>query len=72
MPQDISDMNFEDAYAELTSIIDQLESGDLKLEESVTLYERGQQLSAHCEQLLDAADLRVRQLNEDGTLSDLG
>jgi len=67
----ISDLSFEAAYAELDDIIARLERGDLPLEESVALYARGRQLAAHCQALLDSAELRVSQLNDDGTLDPL-
>lgn len=68
----ISDLSFETAYAELDDIISRLESGELPLEDAVALYERGRQLAAHCQALLDSAELRVSQLNDDGTLTPLG
>ncbi len=68
---DINERSFEVAYAELTTIITQLESGDLPLEESVKLYERGRELAKHCQKLLDSAELRVNQLADDGTVSAL-
>lgn len=61
-------LSFEEAYAELEQIITRLESGELPLDESVTLYERGRKLSEHCQTLLDKAELRINQLAEDGTL----
>lgn len=67
----ISDLSFETAYAELDGIITRLESGELPLEDAVALYERGRQLAAHCQTLLDSAELRVSQLNDDGTLTPL-
>ncbi len=57
--------NFEDAYRELGEIVDRLESGELSLDESVRLYERGRQLVALCEKHLDAAELRVNRLGGD-------
>jgi exodeoxyribonuclease VII small subunit len=68
---DISDLTFEDAYARLEEIVAQLESGDLTLDETVTLYEQGQQLAQHCGDLLDSAELRVQQLDPDGTTGPL-
>lgn len=65
----IDEMSFETAYDELESVIARLESGDLSLDDSVTLYERGRQLSAHCQQLLQKAELRIQQIADDGTLS---
>ena len=58
--------SFESAYAELEHIIAQLESGDLPLDESVTLFEHGRKLAAHCQSLLDKAELRISQLTDDG------
>ena len=68
---DINELSFETAYAELESIITKLESGDLPLDDSVTLFERGRQLSEHCQSLLDKAELRVNQLTADGKVEPL-
>lgn len=68
---DISELSFEAAYAELETIVLRLESGDLALEDSVALYERGRRLSEHCQALLDAAELRVSRLTDDGRLEPL-
>ncbi|MCA0459006.1 MAG: exodeoxyribonuclease VII small subunit [Chloroflexi bacterium] len=68
---DINELSFEKAYEELEDIISKLESGDLPLEESVTLFERGRQLSEHCQTLLDKAELRVSQLTADGRVEPL-
>ncbi len=61
---------FEDAYQELGQIIDQLESGDLALDESMALFERGRKLIQLCEGQLNAAELRISQLlsDADGSL----
>lgn len=69
---DINELSFEAAYAELETIIEKLESGDLPLEDSVDLFERGRKLTRHCQTLLDKAELRVNQLNDDGSTSALG
>ncbi len=69
---DINELSFETAYAELETIIAKLESGDLALEDSVDLFERGRKLTQHCQGLLDKAELRVNQLNDDGSMSLLG
>jgi exodeoxyribonuclease VII small subunit len=58
----IDALSFEAAYAELEQIITRLESGELPLDESVTLFERGRLLAEHCQALLDKAELRVSQL----------
>ena len=67
----ISELSFEAAYAELESIITRLESGGLPLEDSVALFERGRKLSEHCQSLLDKAELRISQLSDDGGLTPL-
>ncbi|MCU0499793.1 MAG: exodeoxyribonuclease VII small subunit [Anaerolineae bacterium] len=67
----INDLSFERAFEELDTIVAKLESGELSLEDSVTLYERGRLLSAHCQALLDQAELRVQQLADDGSLRPL-
>ena len=64
----ISELSFEAAYAELEAIVFKLESGELSLEDSVALFERGRQLSDHCQTMLDKAELRVSKLTDDGTL----
>jgi exodeoxyribonuclease VII small subunit len=69
---DINELSFEAAYAELETIIGRLESGELSLEESVELFERGRRLSDYCQGLLDKAELRVNQLNSDGRIEPLG
>ena len=68
---DINELSFETAYEELEGIITKLESGDLPLDDSVTLFERGRQLSEHCQSLLDKAELRVSQLTSDGRVEPL-
>jgi exodeoxyribonuclease VII small subunit len=65
----ISELSFEAAYTALDAIIEQLESGSLPLDQSVTLFEQGRKLADHCQSLLDKAELRVRQLDDEGTLS---
>ena len=67
----INELSFEAAYEALETIIAKLESGDLPLEDSVALFERGRTLSDHCQSLLDKAELRVNQLSEDGRVDSL-
>ena len=61
----IKDLTYEQAYAELAQAVEQLESGDLPLEESLALFERGQALSNRCGVLLEEAELKLRALTED-------
>ena len=64
----LTDLSFEDALAALETAVSQLESGDLTLEESLALYERGQQLADYCGQQLETAVLRVEQVTADGEI----
>ena len=59
---EIAKMSFEDAMAALEEVVDKLESGEAPLEESITLYERGAALRAHCEKRLRDAELRVEKI----------
>ena len=58
--------DFESAIAELETIVKTLEEGDLPLERSLALFERGVQLSRFCHSQLEAAERRVEILNERG------
>jgi exodeoxyribonuclease VII small subunit len=58
----VDKMSFEEALAELDTIVRQLETGDVELERSITLYARGAELKAHCEARLKAAELKVEQI----------
>jgi len=60
--------DFEAAIAELESIVKRLEDGDLTLEQSLGLYERGVQLSRFCHGRLEEAERRIELLNERGDL----
>lgn len=61
---------FEESLKKLESIVDQLEKGDLPLEESMKLFEEGVNLSAVCKQEIDAAEGKVQVLikQRDGTV----
>jgi exodeoxyribonuclease VII small subunit len=68
---DVSKLSFEDALSELEQIVRALESGQQKLEDAITAYERGAALRRHCEAKLREAEARVAAIVEhaDGTLS---
>jgi exodeoxyribonuclease VII small subunit len=63
--KEIAELSFEEAFGELEATVARLERGDLSLEESIALFERGQALAAHCNLQLDTAELKVRQLLPD-------
>lgn len=62
MDGDLAGLSFEQALAELETIVSKLESGQAPLEQSIDLYERGALLKAHCEKKLEAARLKVEKI----------
>ncbi|MEO0342615.1 MAG: exodeoxyribonuclease VII small subunit [Pseudomonadota bacterium] len=58
----VEDMSFEEAMNELESLVSRLESAQVPLEESITLYDRGAKLKALCEARLKAAEEKVAQI----------
>ena len=60
--EDIKSMSFETALQALEKIVDDLERGEVPLDESIRIYERGEALKAHCERLLKAAEDRVEKI----------
>ena len=58
----IADMPFEKALSELEQIVQKLERGDVALEESIALYERGEDLKRRCEVLLGEAEARIEKI----------
>jgi exodeoxyribonuclease VII small subunit len=61
----VEKMSFEEAMAELEKLVTQLERGEVALEESIRLYERGAALKARCEQKLKEAEEKVEQIRLD-------
>ena len=59
---DIKAMSFERALKELEAIVNRLERGDVELEESIAIYERGEKLRDHCDRLLKQAEAKVEKL----------
>jgi exodeoxyribonuclease VII small subunit len=64
-------LNLEAALQELEEIAQRLESGDLTMDESLSLFERGQRLIQQCQQDLDEKELRIQQIMGDDSLSPL-
>jgi exodeoxyribonuclease VII small subunit len=58
----VDKMSFEEALTELEAIVRQLEAGDVELEKSIAIYERGASLKALCEARLKSAELKVEQI----------
>ena len=59
---DIKALSFEKALKELETIVSRLERGDVELEESISIYERGEALRDHCDRLLKQAEAKVEKL----------
>jgi exodeoxyribonuclease VII small subunit len=59
---DIRGMSFEQALAALERIVDDLEKGDVPLDQSIRIYERGEALKAHCDRLLKSAEDKVEKI----------
>ena len=61
-PTPIEEMSFEAALKELESIVSRLEQGEVDLEDSIVLYERGQALKAYCDKKLKTAEGRLEKI----------
>ncbi len=61
-PDAIESMSFEDALRALEDVVRKLESGEVPLDDSISLYERGEALRKHCQARLDAAQARIEKI----------
>ncbi|MSP44107.1 MAG: exodeoxyribonuclease VII small subunit [Alphaproteobacteria bacterium] len=70
-PEPIAGLSFEQALRELEGIVARLEGGQVDLEESISIYERGSRLRAHCDAILKDAQAKVEKIvvASDGTVS---
>ena len=64
-PTAIEDLTYEQALNELEGIIQDLESDEHTLEQTLAMFERGQALARHCAKLLEEAELKVQELSGD-------
>jgi exodeoxyribonuclease VII small subunit len=62
---DVTGLSFEQAVSELENIVARLERGDVPLDQSIEIYERGEALKKHCETLLNAAEARIEKIRID-------
>ena len=65
MEKSVEEMTYEEALGELEEIVSALEGEQNQLEEAIRLFERGQVLAARCGALLEAAELKVKQVAGD-------
>ncbi len=63
----VEQMSFENALKELEHIVTKLERGDVQLEESIRIYERGEALKTHCDKLLKQAEAKVEKITLDSS-----
>jgi len=68
----VADMSFEAALAELEQVVAKLERGDVALEDSIKLYERGAMLKSHCESKLKDAEEKVAAITLDADGNPVG
>ncbi|MCK4692976.1 MAG: exodeoxyribonuclease VII small subunit [Anaerolineales bacterium] len=61
----VDKLNYEQAFRELETVVERLGTGDLPLEEALALFEKGQALATRCSELLEQAELKLRQLVPD-------
>jgi exodeoxyribonuclease VII small subunit len=59
----VEELNYEDAFQELRALVEKLESNDQQLEEGLQLFERGQLLVDRCTQLLEEAELKIKEIS---------
>ena len=62
LPEDVAKLSFEDALAQLEEIVGKLEKGQVPLEESIRIYERGEALRRHCDALLKEAEAKIEKI----------
>ncbi len=67
---DIATLSYEQAQEELVAIVARLEGGQLSLEDTIRLWERGQALAAHCSRYLDSAQARLVERTQDQDAGD--
>lgn len=65
-PSDVADLSYEQARDELVRIVARIEGGEASLEESMTLWERGEVLAAHCQAKLDQAQAQLDRSTSHG------
>lgn len=70
--EDIAGFTFEQALKELEGIVSRLERGDVEVEESIQIHERGEALKAHCDRVLKRAEAKVEKIKLDAAGAPVG
>ncbi len=71
-PPAVNEMSFEQSLKELEEIVSRLERGDVELEKSIAIYERGENLRKHCDDLLKRAEAKVEKITLDNSGAPVG
>jgi exodeoxyribonuclease VII small subunit len=58
----VDELSYEEAYEELNQIVAKLEAEELTLEQTISLFERGQNLAQYCTDILDKTEMRIQQI----------
>lgn len=66
----LDELSFEQAYERLEEVLSRLQMGNMTLDDSLAAYEEGMSLAAHCQALLDSAELRIESLERSAVASD--
>ena len=61
----LANLSFEDALKELQNLVEELESGNVELEKSIALYEKGARLKLYCEEKLKVAETKISKISDD-------
>jgi exodeoxyribonuclease VII small subunit len=64
-PAAVAKLSFEEALKELEAIVGRLEQGEVPLDESIAIYERGDALRKHCDTLLKSAEAKIEKITTD-------
>ncbi|THB62934.1 MAG: exodeoxyribonuclease VII small subunit [Gammaproteobacteria bacterium] len=67
MAKTVSKNNFEDSITQLDKLVSEMESGDMPLERSLELFEKGINLTNECQKLLSEAELKIETLSQKST-----
>jgi exodeoxyribonuclease VII small subunit len=70
-PTNVKDLSYEQALAELEKLLSSLEGESTDLEGMMAMFERGKELISRCQELLDKAELKVRQLTANGEITEI-
>ena len=65
MKEQLANLSFEEALKELQNLVEELESGNVELEKSIALYEKGTKLKLYCEEKLKVAEAKISKVTNE-------